>query len=962
MSATATQSTGHRPFGDDAGHRSNAIVERATEVGVLESAITGAVAGRGSAILLEAAPGLGKSRMIDYAEQLALATGADFLRARGSELETSFAFGAVRQLLEGPLAALAESDRERLLTGAAGLAAPVLAERRRRPRPGQPDPATSGLHGLYWLTANLARKRPLVLCVDDAHWIDEPSLRWLVYLAARIADLPVALVLATRRVRQGAISELLHAYERSPSTSVITPEPLSPAGVSQLIGQLLGVTPEDDFVTACHELTAGSPLLLVELLRSLESEGLQPTTEEIRRLFTAGPASLSRAALARLRGLPPGAVELARAIAILERSSVRAAANLSGVQLADAERAAHALVEVGVLADALPLEFVHPLIRSCVYADMSAPVRASAHLRAAALLAGAGADAERVAGHLLHSEPSHEDWALETLRRASEIARSRGAPEIAVGYLRRALIEFPVAQRRASVLLELGRAEVRAGNAPAGIDHLRRASELAESRDARTDATTELITALTASGRAHEAAQLSIGALAHLGVDERESGLRLAAQLAVAAWDDPTALDMASIDAPPFVADLDRPSGVGDRLAMVVEAVRASLDNRFDRAAELARGSLAGGLLAAALSPEDPALVLPATALLYAERPGWAADVLNELLVGASRQGSRPGVALLSACRGLASLRAGRLDDAALDARSALEIGAGCSAVVALAVLTETLVDQGQLEEAADLSGRHTEVMAQATGLFSAHLYHAVGRLREAQERWTEAEAAFRACGAVHLTYGVSSPAASPWRGHLAIVIAADGRLSEARTLAGDAVGLAQGGDSLLALGTALRAAGLLESDAERRAELLREAVAILAETEARLELARAQIDLGSDLRRAGLRREASATLAEAHHLAHQLGARPLAERGRTDLVVLGAKPRRRDGDRDALTAAELRVAALAAQGATNRRIAADLFITAKTVEYHLTSIYRKLDISSREELPVSLVGSQAAA
>lgn len=964
MATTVTHSTGPGPMNSEfgPGRQPEAIVGRTVELAVLESAIAAAVHGQGSALLLEAAPGLGKSRILECARQLAHRAGADFLRARGSELESSFAFGAVRQLLEGPLAALGEADRDRLLTGAAGLAAPVLAERRRRPRPGQPDPETSGLHGLFWLTGNLARTRPLVLCVDDAHWLDEPSLRWLVYLAARVTDLPVTVVVATRRVREGTVSDLLHAYERSPSTSVITLDPLSPAEVREVIDQRLAVAPQDDFVTACYELTAGSPLLLVELLRSLESDGLQPTTEAIRRLFAAGPASLSRAALARLRGLSPGAVPLARAIAILEQSSVRAAADLAGLEPHAAEQAAHALVEVGVLADTLPLEFVHPLIRSCVYADMSAPARAAAHLRAAGLLDAAGADVERVAGHLLHSEPSHEDWALATLRRASDIAQSRGAPEIAVGYLRRALIEFPVAQRRAAVLLELGRAEVRTGNAAAGVEHLRRASELADTRDGHADATAHLITALTASGRAFKAAQLAIGALGELGDDEREAGLRLAAQLAVAAWEDPAALTPGPIAPDRFVPDLDHPSDFGDRLSMVVEALHASLDNRFDRTAELASGALAGGLLAATLSPEDPALILPATALLYAERLGWAADVLGQMLGTASGQGSRPGIARLSAWRGLASLRAGRLDDAELDARSALTPSAGTGAIVALAVLTETLAEQGRLEEADDLLGRHADVVAGATGLFSAHLHHATGRLREAQERWTDAEAAFEACAAVHAAYSVRSLAASPWRAHLAIVVAAAGRPAQARALITDAVDLARSTDSALALGTALRASGLIEPPGERRAELLREAVAVLAATEAQLERARAQIDLGSELRRAGLRREAASELSQGHDLARQCGAHPLAERGRTDLVVLGAKPRRRDGDRDTLTAGELRVARLAAGGATNRRIAADLFISAKTVEYHLTSIYRKLDISSRDELAGPVADSQAAA
>ncbi len=134
-----------------------------------------------------------------------------------------------------------------------------------------------------------------------------------------------------------------------------------------------------------------------------------------------------------------------------------------------------------------------------------------------------------------------------------------------------------------------------------------------------------------------------------------------------------------------------------------------------------------------------------------------------------------------------------------------------------------------------------------------------------------------------------------------------------------------------------------------------------LRETEARLELGHALAELGSELRRGGARREAWDVLSEALEVTRSCGAGPLEARVRSELVVLGAKPRRGPHvDRDQLTAAELRVAQLAAQGATNRRVADELFISAKTVEYHLTSIYRKLDISSRRELPAAVAHTLA--
>ena len=194
------------------------------------------------------------------------------------------------------------------------------------------------------------------------------------------------------------------------------------------------------------------------------------------------------------------------------------------------------------------------------------------------------------------------------------------------------------------------------------------------------------------------------------------------------------------------------------------------------------------------------------------------------------------------------------------------------------------------------------------------------------------------------------------WRSEAAIAHAALGHSVEARQLARTVVRTARGFGGPRALGVALRAAGLSEGG-ERGLGLLGEAVTVLERSQAPVELARALTDHGAALRRAGQRTEARAQLERGLDLAHHYGARRIAGQARAELIAAGAKPRR-DAvtGRDALTASELRVARLAAAGKTNREIAQELFITTKTASAHLSRVYRKLDVTRRDQLAEALV------
>jgi DNA-binding CsgD family transcriptional regulator len=229
------------------------------------------------------------------------------------------------------------------------------------------------------------------------------------------------------------------------------------------------------------------------------------------------------------------------------------------------------------------------------------------------------------------------------------------------------------------------------------------------------------------------------------------------------------------------------------------------------------------------------------------------------------------------------------------------------------------------------------------------------GRLRAAQGRLQESLHDLLECRERSRRLGFVMLGGGPWRVEAAPVLAALGDVGEARRLATEQLGLAREFGQPRTLGMSLRAAALVESG-EVGLELLAEAVDVLEQSQSPLELARALTDCGAALRRAGHRVQARAQLEQGLDLAHRCGALRIANQARAELIALGAKPRR-DAitGRDALTAAERRVATLAAHGMTNREISQTLVTTTKTVKTHLNRVYRKLEIACRAELAAAL-------
>jgi hypothetical protein len=171
----------------------------------------------------------------------------------------------------------------------------------------------ASLHSLYWLSANLAAEQPLLLVVDDVHWCDPPSVRFLVYLVQRIEELPIAVALAAAEGQLPEFDPLLDELRTHKATTVLRPQPLSPDGVLRRLRESLLPRAEPGFAEACHEVTGGNPLLLGELATELALREVEPKGDNAGAVRKLVPETLAAAVLLRLRRLGEGASDLARA-------------------------------------------------------------------------------------------------------------------------------------------------------------------------------------------------------------------------------------------------------------------------------------------------------------------------------------------------------------------------------------------------------------------------------------------------------------------------------------------------------------------------------------------------------------------------------------------------------------------------------------------------------------------------
>ena len=921
------------------------LLDRDAELDALERRLAAVGAGAGRVVVVAGPAGIGKSSLLRAA---AGARGMAVLRARGGPLEQDAAWGIARQLFE-PLRA--RPDWPELVAGAAALSERALDPQAPEPAPAG-DAVHAAVHGLVWLACNLAERTPALLVVDDVHWADAASLRWLVQLARRLDELPLGLLCAVRTGEPPVDRELLAELLASAAEPPVSPRPLGPAAAEALVSaRLPDAGPA--FASACHAVTAGNPFLLHALLAHLAAERIEPSDDTARRLSAFGPEQVARTVERQLARLPDGAGALARALAVLGREApLRHAARLAGLHLRQAAHACDALRAAGLVHGDADIALAHPLIATALHAGLAPGERALWHADAVRMLSEERADAETIALHLMRTQPAADAATVAALRAAAAGATARGAPESAAGFLRRALAEPPLdAETAATVRLELGLARA-AHVQPDAAALLSDAVELAASPGQRVAHALHGARALGLAGHFPLALELCRRGLEDAASAPPADRERLEAELICNGW-----VLAETVQESRYLLHEMRGRRESVGLWRVNAAWAATLDGR--PAGEVT--ALLDPVLEDGVLDREVGSLLPTVAkyaLIATDELESAIARCRALIDLARPRGWLIALAHGSFMRAMALVRAGRIREAQSDANLAFEFKRANSPLPALLWALHALVDAhteaGELDAADAALAAAGQLGEPPAGAFaSSLLLQSRARLRLAQHRDADALADLEHAARRWGDFDVRHPAIASWRVDAAQALCTVGDAAEARRLADEHLALAERVGTPAPLAAGLRASAHQSRD---RIVLLERAAALTADTPNRLEHVRALVDLGAALRRANRRADAREPLRRALDLGEGHGMLLLARRARDELHAAGARPRRPAlTGPGALTPTEHRVAALAAAGHSNRDIAQQLYVTRRTVETHLTHAFQKLDIATRDQLATRL-------
>ncbi|MFF7636294.1 AAA family ATPase [Kitasatospora sp. NPDC008050] len=922
------------------------LLERDCELTLVREAVHRCATG-GSALLVTGPLGIGRSALLGELAVRAAGQDVHVLRAHAAPMERDFAFGVVRQLFEGLLAAAPAPARERWLREA-GAARPVVTDDI-LPAGEEPDAAPEAvLLGLYALLAAIGAERPLLLLVDDLQWTDRASLRWLAHLAKRLRGLRAVLVCTLRDGDRMAGDPLVHEVAGA-ADQVLRPGPLSPGATRQLIHRQFGEPADEEFARACQESAAGVPLLLTCVLAGLAAAGGRPSAVHAEAARALRPAHLRDRLAGCLRTQSQPVRDVAAAMATLgEENAPALVAALAGLDPSGCTAALRALHRLGLLAEEGEPRFVHRVVQDAVESAMTMAERTGWQESAASLLYRSGRPAEQVAAQLVAVPAAGHPWSVAVLRAAAQSALRRGAPETAARYLLRALLERAEQNEdRARLLVELAEVE-QAFDPSAAERHVAQAMPLLAAATDRAAAALRVAPGVLGTLSPSAVAVLRQGA-GELGAAEllegsaRAVALRLEARLRYCGREDGGELGAA----------VERLRGPGGEPPVCSAAERELLAVLLD-AATLSCGLLAAEVArhAGRILEREPAtaarahavLPLVVCALVAADSPqsgqSWLAARERS-----RREGGTGADAVGNAEQALVRLACGRPARAREYAERAFDLAAserqhsGALATAALAAVAleggDPVLTERVLAEAARRPpvGLLETVMLR---LLQVSVHARQGRRERALD-------AALACGRELAAAGWRNPVLFPWRPWAISLSHRLGDTHSAQALAEQEYAEAVSWGAPVGVGRALRLKGRLQ-ETGTGTELLREAVEVLRSSANELELARAMRSLGSRLGRGA---EAEAMLRESAELAALCGTPWSGPDGGVPVGSTGGP---------VLTPTERRVGTLVGGGLTNQEIAETLGVSSRAVEKHLTNSYRKLGISGRREL-VAILG-----
>jgi DNA-binding CsgD family transcriptional regulator len=894
----------------------------------IERVLARARSGASAVLALHGEPGIGKTALLDYA--IAAADNMALLRARGAESEAQIPFAALLEVLRPALKALERiPDRQRVALEAALALRPGVAQ----------DRFAIGAATLSLLAA-AAEERPLLVVVDDAHWLDDPSAQALRFAFRRMLADPIAVVIAAR--------------EGEPSLLDGSGLPALRVGGLDLeaTAQLLG-GPAGGLAERLHGATAGNPLALLELAAR---------ADDLALAFDAAPlpvgTTISRAFVARLDPLDEAtrrALVLAAAsdtgdLAMLERAARPAGVDLA--RLAVAEDAGLLSLRAG------SVEFSHPLMRSAIYGDAPPAQRRDAHRALAAALPDR--DVDRRAWHLAAAAVGGDDRAAAALEQAGARARERSAYGAAAAAYERAGRLSTDPGRRARLLWQAAEAAW-----PAGLPD-RAVVLLDEARTAMADpailVAIEHLAGRIATLRGPVMRGHEILTAAAPQADPDRAVDMLAEAVSACFYAGRPAAMLAAAEQARALLSADAPARSRFLAAMAIGTARV-VGGDGAAGAEAIREAVAIATAAPELRQDLGLLPWLANGPLFLRQADVGRFLVQEALATAR---ARSAVGALPHLLNLIARDQATTDRWAVAVatyREAIELaresGQRAQLAFGLAGLAWLEARRGREAACRDLAAEAlTLVVDVGTDLHGVWATAALGELElglgdagRAVEHFERQEARL---GELQITDPDLSPAAEQTDAYLRL-----GRDDAARRAAGALMVAAQAKQQPWALARAHRCAGLVAAGEDAAVHFER-ALELHARTPDAFEAARTRLAYGERLRRERSRTLARAQLRAALETFERLDARPWAERARGELAATGETLRRRtESSLDALTPQELQIGLLLAAGRTTREAAAALFLSPKTVEYHLRHIYRKLGIRSREALAARLATAE---